>query len=323
MKALALAALALAVVLLGAGRSPVAAEEQVFTIATALRGGIYFPAGESICRLVNAQRGESGLRCLAAPSDGSIANLAALQSGERQYAIVQSDVLDAAYTGRGAFAAAGGLSTLRAVFSLHAEPFTVVARAGSGIRAIAEVKGRRFNIGGAGSGMRATALDLLDALGWQARDFAWLGELTPEAQVKALCDDEIDAGALVVGHPNGWVQTLTAACAARLVPVTGAAVDRLLEVAPYYAPATVPGEMYAGHPADVPTFGVRAVLVTLAGRPEVEVHELVEAVLEGLDTFRRLQPALADLAPREMASAGITVPLHPGALRYFREAGLR
>jgi TRAP transporter TAXI family solute receptor len=317
-----LGALTLTIALLGGGSSYAADEGQVFTIGTALRGGIYLPAGESICRLVNAHRVESGLRCLAAPSAGSVANVAALRTGERQYAIVQSDVLDAAYHGRHGFAAEGRLEALRAVLSLHAEPFTVITRAGSGIRSIAEIKGRRFNIGVAGSGTRATALDLLDAFGWQADDLAWLGEFAPEAQFAALCHDEIDAGALVVGHPNGWVQALTGSCAARLVPMTGEAVERLLKAAPYYAPAVVPGEMYDGHPADVPTFGVRAVLVTVAGRPEAEVHAIAKAVLEGLDTFRRLQPALAYLAPREMTSAGITVPLHPGAERYFREAGL-
>jgi uncharacterized protein len=323
MKAPVLGALALTIALVGSARSHAAAEDQVFTIGTALRGGIYLPVGEAICRLVNADREESGLRCLAAPSDGSVANVAALRAGARQYAIVQSDVLDAAYDGRGEFAGAGGLSTPRAVFSLHAEPFTVITRADSGIRTFAEVKGHRFNIGAAGSGMRATALDLLDAFGWSASDFAWLGELTPDAQVAAFCADEIDAGALVVGHPNGWIQALTGACAARLVPVTGGAVERLLKAAPYYAPAVVPGGMYHGHPVDVPSFGVRAVLVTSSERPEAEVHAIVEAVFEGLNTLRRLQPALAALAPQDMASAGIAVPLHPGAERYFRDAGLR
>ena len=260
---------------------------------------------------------------MAEPSAGSVANIAALRAGERQYAIVQSDVLDAAYRGRGEFTAAGGLATLRAVLALHAEPFTVVARAGSGIATIDDVKGRRFNIGDAGSGTRATALDLLDAFGWRAGDFAWLGDLAPEAQRAALCDDEIDAGTLVVGHPNGWVQALTRSCDARLVPVTGAAVEQLLEAAPWYAPAVVPGAMYDGQSAEVPTFGVRAVLVTVAGRPAAEVRAVARAVFEVLATFRRLQPALAGLVPREMASAGLTVPLHPGAEDYLRAAGLR
>ena len=258
-----------------------------------------------------------------APSAGSVENIKALRAGEWAYVIVQSDVQHATLTGQKQFADAGPLSSLRAVFSLHAEPLTVMVRGDSGIQTIADAKGRRVNVGREGSGMRATATDVLTAFGWKPSDFPRLGALPPEEQEKALCQNEIDVATFVVGHPSGWIQDIKSACDARVVPVTGPAIDALLQSAPFYALTSVPAQMYDNHTEDVPTLGVRAILVTLNERPEAEVYELVKAVFEGLKTFKRLHPALADLKPEEMVSLGITAPLHPGAERYFREAGLR
>jgi uncharacterized protein len=298
-------------------------EPGLFTIGTAARGGVYYPVGSAICRFVNAGRERHGLRCLVAPSAGSVANIGALRSGEWAYVIVQSDVQHAAFTGHNQFVDAGPLSSLRAVFSLHGEPFTVMAREDSGIRTLADARGRRVNLGREGSGMRATAEDVLTAFGWQPSEFPQLAALAPEEQEKALCQNEIDVATFVVGHPSGWIQDIKSTCDARVVPVTGPAIDALLKASPFYAPTSVPAQMYDHHPEDISTLGVRALLVTLNERPAAEVYELVKAVFEGLRTFRRLHPALADLKPEEMVSLGITVPLHPGAERYFREAGLR
>ena len=308
--------------LLIGGQPVVARDDSVVTVATAGHGGVYLPAGQAICQFVNSARERHGIRCLARASAGSVENIEALRRGERAYAIVQSDIQDAALEGRRQFAGAEPLPALRAVFSLHAEPLTVVVQAGSGIQSLTDLEGRRVNLGVEGSGMRATAEDVLAAFGVGGADRALLSDLPAGAQIQALCQGRIEAATFVVGHPSGYIQDATRACEARLIPVEGPAVEELLAGARYYAPATIAGLTYRGQPKDVPTLGVRATLVTLADRPEAEVYELVKAVFSNFELFRRLHPALADLDRAEMVGFGNTAPLHPGAERYFREVGL-
>lgn len=299
-----------------------AQDERLTTIATAGHGGVYLPVGQAICQLLNRERERHRIRCLARPSAGSIENVAALRAGERDYAVIQSDLQDAALAGRRQLAGSGPLPELRALFSLHAEAFTVVVRPESGVDTFAEVAGRRLNVGLEGSGMRATAEDILAAFGLGAEDLSLVTDFDPGAQVEALCEGRIEVATFVVGHPSGYVQDATTACGGRLVPVEGPTVERLLASAPYYAPATIPGGIYPGQAEEVATLGVRATLVTLADRPENEVYELVRAVFADLELFRRLHPALRDLDPSDMATSGNTAPMHPGARRHFREAGL-
>jgi TRAP transporter TAXI family solute receptor len=310
-----------AALLLAAGTAR-SQDDRLITIATAGHGGVYLPTGNAICRLVHLERARHGIRCLARASAGSVENMEALHTGERDYAIVQSDLQNAALEGSRQFEEAGPPPELRALFSLHAETFTVVARPDSGIRSFAEIAGRRLNLGVEGSGMRATAEDILAAFGLGDADLALVTHLATGAQVEALCDGRIEVATFVVGHPSGYVQDATTACQGRLIPVEGPAVERLLTSAPYYTPATISGRLYPGQPEEVPTLGVRATLVTLADRPEDEVYELVKAVFSNLELFRRLHPALADLDRAEMVGLGNTAPLHPGAKRYFRETGL-
>jgi uncharacterized protein len=311
----------LAALLIGA--QPAAGQEdRIVTIATAGRGGVYLPAGNAICRLVNAERERHGIRCIARTSAGSVENIEALREGERAYAIVQSDIQNAALEGSRQFERAGPLPELRVLFSLHAEPFTVVVPPGSDIQSFAEIEGRRINRGVEGSGMRATAEDVLEAFGFSEAERALMPVLPPGEQVEALCAGRIEAATFVVGHPSGYLQDATNACGGRLIPVEGPAVQRLLAGARYYASAVIAARTYRGQAQEVPTLGVRASLVTLAGRPEAEVYELVEAVFSNLELLRRLHPALADLDRSEMVGFGNTAPLHPGAKRYFREAGL-
>jgi len=211
---------------------------------------------------------------------------------------------------------------LRSVFSIHPEPFTVVARADAGITTFADLKGKRVNIGNAGSGQRATMDVLMNALGWTTADFALASELQAAEQSQALCDNNIDAMVYTVGHPSGSIQEATTACDAVLVTVAGPEVDQLVADFPYYRVATIPGGMYRGNDSDVATFGVGATLVTSADVPDDVVYALVKSVFDDIDQFRSLHPAFANLDPRQMANDGLSAPLHPGAERYFREAGL-
>ncbi|MEZ5666379.1 MAG: TAXI family TRAP transporter solute-binding subunit [Alphaproteobacteria bacterium] len=316
-----LLAAALLAVLLAAGAVALAQEPRFVTIGTAGVTGVYYPAGGAICRMVNPNRAEHGIRCSVESTGGSVFNLQALEAGDLDLALAQSDVAYRAVHGDGADFPAPA-PDLRAVFSLHREPFTVLARADAGIAAFADLVGKRVNIGNPGSGQRATMDVIMQAMGWTLDDFAAVAELKSTDQARALCEGEIDASVFIVGHPSASVQEATAACDIVVVPVTGPEIDALVAAHPYYAAATIPGGMYRGNDADVPTFGMVAVLMTTARAGDDVIYAIVSAVFDNLDDFTRLHPALESLSAAAMARDGLVAPLHPGARRYFDEAGL-
>lgn len=298
------------------------AQQTFISIGTGGVTGVYYPAGGAICRLVNRDRATHGIRCGVESTGGSIFNLNAIRSGELEFGVAQSDWQFHAFNGSSSFAEGGAFEGLRAVFSLHPEPFTVVARADSGIADFEDLRGKRVNIGNAGSGQRGTMDVVMEALGWTTADFAVASELPPAEQAAALCDNNIDAMIYTVGHPSGAIQEATTACDTVLVNVTGDAIDGLIAENAYYRTATIPGGMYRGNAGDVTTFGVGATFVTSADVPDDVVYAVVKAIFEDLDQFRALHPALANLDPAQMVADGNSAPLHDGAVRYYREAGL-
>jgi TRAP transporter TAXI family solute receptor len=317
-----LALVAFAITCAAAPDRPAAQEAQLVRMGTASLAGAYFPVGVALCRLVNEDRREHGIRCAAQPSGGSVANIRALRAGEIGLALVQSDVQDAALNGTGPFAGDGSFTDLRAVFSLYPEPLTVVARAEAGITALADLAGTRISPGPPGSGQRELWDVVAAAMGWTAESFEAVLNLTPTDQADALCEGEIDAFVIAIGHPAPTVREATAGCDANLVPVTGPAIAALVAANPFFAEAEIPGGLYRGNPAPVPTLGVLATLVTRAEVSDAVIATQVNAAFGKLDTLRDLDPVLANLAPEAMATAGLTAPLHPAAESYFRSQGL-
>jgi len=316
-----LAALA-AILFTGLMAGPAAAEQRFVTIGTGGVTGVYYPTGGAICRLVNRDRKAHGIRCSVESTGGSIYNLNTIRNGELDMGIVQSDWQYHAYQGTSQFADQGPMEKLRAVFSIHPEPFTVVARADAGIQRFEDLKGKRVNIGNPGSGQRGTMEMLMEKLGWERDDFALVSELKAAEQARALCDNKIDAMVYTVGHPSGSIKEATTACDAVLVDVAGPTIDELVEARPYYRHAVIPGGTYKGTERDIRTFGVGATLVASADTDDEVVYQVVRAVFEHFDRFRRLHPAFSQLEKPEMVTEGLTAPLHPGAERYYREVGL-
>jgi TRAP transporter TAXI family solute receptor len=197
----------------------------------------------------------------------------------------------------------------------------VLARPDSGVNKFEDFKGKRFNVGNPGSGTRASMEELLKQMGWSDADFSLASELKADEQGPALCDNKIDGFFYGVGHPSAAIQDPTTACGAKLIPLQGAAVDALLKAHPYYSVATIPGGMYANNPDPTTTYGVRATLVTSAKVSDEVVYNLVKAVFENFDDFKKLHPAFANLDPKEMVKDGLSAPLHPGAMKYFKEKG--
>ena len=307
---------------LAALSTPAVASQTFITIGTGGVTGVYYPTGGAICRLVNRNRSDHGIRCSVESTGGSAYNVNTIRAGELDFGIAQSDVQFNAYHGEAQFADAGAYEDLRAVFALHPEVFTVVARADANAREFDDLKGKRVNVGSPGSGQRATMQQLLEVRGQDMGIFSLAADLRAAEMSSALCDNRIDAMVYVVGHPSGAIQEATTTCDSRFVNVRGEFVDQLLAQFPYYRSATIPGGQYAGNPEDTQTFGVAATLVTSAKTPDEQVYQLVKAVFDNFDNFVRLHPAFANLTKEEMVTSGLSAPLHPGAKRYFREAGL-
>lgn len=315
-----LLALALTATVAAAGGAQ-AQDQQFITIGTGGVTGVYYPTGGAICRLVNKDRSEHGIRCSVESTGGSVYNVNTIRADELDFGVVQSDIQYKAFHGEDNFADLGPFEDLRAVFSLHPEPMTVVARAETGAENLRDLEGMRVNIGNPGSGQRATMEVLLEAMGWTTENFSLASELKPAEQSAALCDNNIDAFVYTVGHPSGSIQEATTTCESVLVDIAGPAVDQLVSEYPYYRKAVIPGGMYNGNPEDTHTFGVGATMVTSTNTSDEVVYALVKAVFDNFEEFKSLHPALAELTPEEMISSGLSAPLHPGAIKYYEEQG--
>jgi TRAP transporter TAXI family solute receptor len=297
------------------------AQQQFVTIGTGGVTGVYYAVGGAVCRLLNKDRKAHGIRCSVESTGGSAFNINTIKAGELDFGLSQSDVQYNALKGQAQFKEAGPYSDLRAVYSVHPEPFTVLARKDLGAKSFMDLKGKRVNVGNPGSGTRASMEELLSALGWKLSDFSLASELRADEHGPALCDNKIDAFFYGVGHPSANIQDPTTSCGARLVSITGPAVDKLVAGNPYYAKATIPGGMYANNPEGAQTYGVLATMVTSAKVPEAVVYQLTKATFDNFAEFKKLHPAFANLQEEEMVKNGLSAPLHAGAEKYYKEKG--
>lgn len=299
----------------------VSAEEPKFvSIGTGGVTGVYYPTGGAICRLVNKNYKDHGIRCSAESTGGSIYNINTIRAGELEFGVAQSDWQYHAYNGTSKFEDQGKFDKLRAIFSVHPEPVTVIAHDNTGAKNITDLKGMRLNIGNPGSGTRGTWEVLEEALGWDRSDLKLAAEMKSAETGQAVCDGKIDAYFWLVGHPSALTQESLATCDAHLVNVTGEAIDKLVADNPYYRKATIPAGMY-NNADDIETFGVGATFVTSSDVPEEAVYTVVKAVFDNFDQFKKLHPAFANLSEEEMITDSLSAPLHEGAVKYYKERG--
>jgi TRAP transporter TAXI family solute receptor len=299
-----------------------AVEKRFVSIGTGGVTGVYYPTGGAICRLVNKIRNTTGIRCSVESTGGSVYNINTVRAGELEFGVAQSDWQYHAMKGTSKFKGKGAFKELRSVFSVHAEPFTLVVRADSGIKSFTDLKGKRVNIGNPGSGQRATMEVVMDAFGMKNSDFALASELKGSEMAAALCDNKLDAMIYTIGHPSAAIKEATTACDAKLVDVTGAPIDKLVGQNPFYAKARIPAGMYRGNDKDINTFGVRATFITSTKVPEDVVYVVAKSAMENIATFRKLHPAFRTLDPKNMIRAGNSAPLHAGAVKAYKQLGL-
>ena len=298
-----------------------ASAEKFITIGTGGQTGVYYQVGGAICRLVNRGTKSHDIKCTHT-TGGSTKNINGICAGDLDMGVAQSDWQFHAYNGTAPKQFPdGAFKELRAVFSVHAEPFTVVARADSGIKKFEDLKGKRVNVGNPGSGQRGTMEIVMEKMGWKMGDFALASELKSSEQSAALCDNKIDAMVFTAGHPNGSIKEATTSCDAVIVTVDNAVTRSLVSDNAYYAVATVPGGMYKGTDNDVTTFGVGATFVSSTKTDSDTVYQIVKAVFDNIDRFKKMHPAFAHLEPSKMIVNNLSAPLHDGALKFYKEKG--
>ncbi len=309
--------------------APASAQDIEFiSIGTGGPTGVYFVVGNSVCRMVHKEAAEGrskgrqhGIRCAAPSTAGSTYNIGQICEGELDFGVAQSDWQYHAFHGT----RPDGVNPcpdLRAVFSVHAEPYQIIAAADSGIQSWADLEGKRFNIGNPGSGQRATTEIMIEGHGWTTDNFAVATELTSSEHSSALCDGNIDAYGYTIGVPNSGVSVATDGCGAYIVDLSEDEVaQKLVAENGYYAWGTIPAHTYATTTEDVASFAVMATFVTSANVSDEVVYEVTRAVFENLDDFRTLHPAFANLDPAKMITDGVTAQIHPGAQKYYDEQG--
>jgi TRAP transporter TAXI family solute receptor len=301
------------------------AQPAVVTIGGGYTTGLYYQSANAIEKVVNRRSQTLGFKCKVLPSTGSAENVDEVISGKVQFAYVQSDVQFQAWNGVGPWSKKGPQKQLRSVFALYPEALTLIAAEGSGIRSIADLRRKRVNIGAPGSGQYEVALQALRAVG-----------IDPEGQVTTTTHESNEASDLLqqgrieayfymVGHPNMNVReaTMGKLRKVRICDVAGPGIDTMLTDKPYYVRTVIPMRFYpqAVNRGDVSTFGVKATLVTSASLPDDVVYKLTKEIFENLDQFKRLVAAQWQLTKKGMLE-GLTAPIHPGAMKYYKEAGL-
>ena len=294
-------------------------EKRFITIGTGGVTGVYYPTGGAICRLVNKGRKEHGVRCSVESTGGSVYNTRTIREGELDFGVVQSDVQSAAMEGVRAFKDDKPYTDLRAVFSVHSEPMHVMAREDSKITSVADMKGKRVNIGNPGSGTSVLAGVLMEAAGVTTADFALAAELKSSEQAAALCDGKIDAAIWAAGLPNGSTMEATSTCDINILDLTTSGTEKVLADNPAYAAATIPGGLYPGNTEDIASWGPKATFVADAKTPDEVVYVLVKSIFENFEDFKKLHPAFKTLKEENMIKDGLSAPLHPGAIKYYKE----
>jgi len=298
------------------------AATKYISVGTGSITGVYYPAGGAICRLINRGRKEHGIRCSVESTGGSVSNLNAIRNGSIDFGIVQSDWQYNAYKGTGFFSDQKPFKELRSVFSLYTETFTMAVLEKSDIKKLDDIVGKKVNFGPQGSGMNATMDVLMAVKGWNKDSFSTVTYLQPTEQPKALCDGKIDVMIYAAGNPNGVLQEATQTCKVRILEIDKETIDALIKTNSFYAKAVIPGGIYAGNPNSIKTFGVKASVVTSEKADNEVVYNMTKATFENFDNLKTLHPVFSSLKKESMVTEGNSAPIHPGALKYFKEAGL-
>lgn len=304
--------------------SPEAFAKKFVTIGTGGVTGVYYPTGGAISKMVNKKSKEYGIKATVESTGGSVYNINAVLSGDLEFGVAQSDRQYQAYNGLAEWKTTGPQKKLRAVFAIHPESITLIASADSMAKTVADLKGKRVNIGNPGSGQLQNSKDVLAAFG-VALDSIEAEQVKAVEAPSLIQDEKIDAFFYTVGHPNGNIKEATSGrIKVKIIPIDGAGADALVKKFSYYAKAIIPREFYPNalnEGKDIESVGVKATFVASSDLDEDIVYAITKEVFDNLEEFKKLHPAYSVLTKENMLQ-GLSAPIHKGALKYYKEAGL-
>ncbi len=278
--------------------------------------GVYYQVALHVCNLVNKHMGKK-YNCVGRPALGSVFNINAVKRGLLDFGVAQSDRNSQAWNGEANWKKKGKIKELRSVFSAHPETVLLVARADSGIKSVADLKGKRVNIGNPGSGQRGNAKDVIRI--YKLKGLRAQGLQQGQAS-RSLIDKKIQAFFYTVGNPSAAIEEPANSTAIRLIAINSAAIKKFVSSRPYYVMTTIPANTYKGVGYPVETYAVKATVVTSSKVPAQKVYDVVKTVFEHLDELKKAHKAFRILNPKDMMK-GLTAPLHAGAAKYYKERG--
>ena len=314
----AVAGLALAAV---ATTSAIAQQRVFFGIATGGTGGTYYPLGGMLAQLISNKATVDGKKfaATAEAAGASVGNAKLLGTKEIESAFVAADILDAAYNGKAQFAN-GAVKNLRALGALYPETVQLITRADSGINGIKDLKGKSISSGSPGSGQYQLVTDLLKVNGLSRSDVKEDSSSFTQAMDK-IKDGNLDATLITAGIPVAAITDASQSHALKIIPLAGAEVAALLKEQPYYTQVNLPANTYRGQTAAVPTIAVMAVWTAHDGVPDNVAYEVTKALYENTAIMGQVHVQGRNITLQTATAVG-SVPMHPGALRYFREKGV-
>lgn len=284
--------------------------------------GVYFPIGGVICRLLNRKTYVHRIRCTLESTGGSIYNLRQLRENNFDLVFAQSDWQYNAYFGKSTFEKESPNPDLRAVFALEADPLALIVQQNSEIAEFDGLQDRVVSFGYARALQHRIIDDLLEVKGWTEKNFKQVRRMSDNKQVAELCASNVDAILLLSSSLNDRLQDLDESCKLKIIPIAGDEVDQVIEQKPYYRKSVIAKGDYLDSPNDVASFGLGATFVAQYQTSPKAIYHVVKEVVENFNDFKSLHPSLKSLNKKELPYAGISIPLHPGAIRYYKEAGL-
>ena len=304
-----------------ASGSAISADRIFFGIATGGTGGTYYPLGGMLAQMISNKVNIEGKKLSATAETGnaSVANATLLSRAGIESAFVAADILDAAYKGTKQFKGKN-LKNLRALGALYPETVQLVVQAKAGVKEFADIKGKSVSSGSPGSGQWQLLGDLLSASGMDRKDIS--EDYSSFSQsVEKIKDGNLDASLITAGTPTASVLELANYHDVVIVPLTGPAIKELQKVQPYYADTVLPANTYKGQTGPVKTIAVRAIWATHDKLDEETAYNVVKALYENTDTLAKVHVKGKEIS-LETALESVSIPLHPGAERYYREKGL-
>lgn len=294
-----------------------AAQAQFINVLTGGQSGVYYPVGVALTQIYGKVLPDAKISVQA--TKASVENLNLLQSGRGEVAFALSDTVSDAWKGDQESGFKAPLTKLRAIGGIYSNYIQIVANAESGIKTIADLKGKRISVGAPKSGTELNARAIFKAAGLSYADFSKVEYLGFGESVELMKNRQIDATLQSAAMGVASIRDLATSVNIVLVAIPADVVNKVGDAA--YHSATIPANTYLGQKADVQTAAIKNILVTHEGVSADVVYKMTKSMFDNLDTLAASHAATKKINKAD-APKGLPIPLHPGAEKYYREAGL-